>query len=251
MKDSDDVVDVENQALDTEVSPPSSGKKKKKKKRSKSRDSKKGRKHVKAPNEDEDDLVDYDSDDARSRKSRDPAGNRPEDMEQEANEYDHVDDDDDANNNHFDKPLLEDAERKLTDAQRLKVDRRTYNRSLFAMRLGVFADSVSGTILGPNYPFMVIPGAPGAFPNTGPFDFASAQYFIPMCYLLAAALAGVYTGSLSDRLGRRPVMIVCIFMGAVGSVIQYLCRGNFWAFCAANVFTGIFGATLAISIACK
>lgn len=140
----------------------------------------------------------------------------------------------------------------MTASQRLVVDKRVYHWSLLAMRLGVLADSVNNTILRPNYPFMVLPGAhPDSFPSTAPFEFASAQYFLPLTNLLATAIAATFVGSLSDKIGRRPVMLTCVGFGVIGSIAKFLASGSFWGFCAANFFTGLFGATLSVSIACK
>ena len=44
-------------------------------------------------------------------------------------------------------------------------------------------------------------------------------------------------------------MLVCVFMGGVGSILKYLVRRSFWGFCAASFFTGLFGATVAVSMA--
>lgn len=70
-----------------------------------------------------------------------------------------------------------------------------------------------------------------------------------MTSLLGSALAATFMGSLSDRLGRRPVLLICVAMGAVGSLAKFLARGSFWSFCAANFGTGLFGATLTICMA--
>jgi MFS family permease len=88
-----------------------------------------------------------------------------------------------------------------------------------------------------------------SFESTGPFDFGAAQYFVPMTSLLGSAIAATFVGGLSDKIGRRPVMLVCVGMGVLGSIAKYFVRRSFWGFCAANFITGLFGATLAISLA--
>lgn len=88
-----------------------------------------------------------------------------------------------------------------------------------------------------------------SFPSTAPFEFSSAQYFLPMTAMVGTGIAATFVGSLSDRIGRRPVMLVCVAFGVLGSIAKYLARGSFWGFCAANFVTGLFGATLAVSMA--
>ena len=136
--------------------------------------------------------------------------------------------------------------------QLLITSKHAYANSLWACRLCVLADSITNTILRPNYPFMVLPRSdqnPSGFPHTGPFDFAAAQYFIPMTSLLGTAIAAIFIGSLSDKIGRRKIMLALVVMGAVGSIVKYFCRNSFWAYCAANFATGLFGATTAVGMA--
>jgi hypothetical protein len=54
-------------------------------------------------------------------------------------------------------PFVKDSE--LKPYQRLLTSKSAYNRSLWALRLCVLADSTNSTILKPNYPFIVTPGA--------------------------------------------------------------------------------------------
>jgi MFS family permease len=70
-----------------------------------------------------------------------------------------------------------------------------------------------------------------------------------MTSLVGSAIAATFIGGVSDKIGRRPVMLVCVGMGVIGSIAKYFARGSFWGFCAANFITGLFGATLAISMA--
>ena len=70
-----------------------------------------------------------------------------------------------------------------------------------------------------------------------------------MTTLVGTAIAATFAGSMSDKLGRRPLMLVCVAFGVIGSIAKYGARGSFWAFCAVNFVTGLFGATLAISMA--
>jgi hypothetical protein len=57
-------------------------------------------------------------------------------------------------------PLMMGEEKsELKPYQKLVTSKSVYNMSLWAMRFAVLADSINSTILRPNYPFMVLPGA--------------------------------------------------------------------------------------------
>jgi MFS family permease len=70
-----------------------------------------------------------------------------------------------------------------------------------------------------------------------------------MTTLVGTAIAATFIGGLSDKLGRRPLMLICVGFGVIGSIAKYFARGSFWAFCAVNFITGLFGATLALALA--
>ncbi|CAB9510814.1 major facilitator superfamily protein [Seminavis robusta] len=137
-----------------------------------------------------------------------------------------------------------------TRGHELIINEQALNRSLMVLRFGVFADAINATILQPNYPFMVIKDAhPDSFDSTAPFDFSAAQYFLPMSSLLGTALASTVIGYLSDKQGRKPWILACMFMGVAGSIAKYLLRKSYWGFCAANFVNGLFGASLSVAMA--
>lgn len=134
--------------------------------------------------------------------------------------------------------------------QQLASDPQVLKWSLYAVRFGMFATALSGTILDPNYPVMVTPGGdPDSFPSTKPFAFNSATYFIPLCANLGRALAGLTLAKWSDRAGRKIFLVLMPFGGAVGALAKWFCRRSFWAFCAANFITGFVSANEAVSLA--
>ncbi|KAL3909912.1 MAG: hypothetical protein SGILL_007899 [Bacillariaceae sp.] len=138
----------------------------------------------------------------------------------------------------------------LRGSQRLAVDKNAVSWALFSLRIGVIADSVSSAILTPNYPFLVIPGQfEDSFPSVEPFGFSAATYFLPMTAMLGAAASGTFVGSLSDRIGRRKCILVCVGGSVIGCLLKYVARKSFWAFCALNFVNGLFGATLPVALA--
>lgn len=133
---------------------------------------------------------------------------------------------------------------------RVAVEQNALNYSLWAVRFGVLADAANMTILEPNYPFMTQPGVhKDSFPDTDPFGFSAATYFIPMTAMLGGAFTCAFAGSLSDRIGRKSVLLVCVGMSVITTLIKYAMRDKFWTFCAANFANGLFGGTLPVGLA--
>lgn len=122
--------------------------------------------------------------------------------------------------------------------------------AVWALRFAVFADAVNSQILGPNYALMVLDeGHVDSFPTTAPFDFGGAYYFIPMCADIGTVISSLGFGYLSDKIGRKKCILACMYLGAIGSILKFFAQHNFWLFCAANFFTGLFGGTLAVGMA--
>jgi MFS family permease len=139
---------------------------------------------------------------------------------------------------------------QLFNYQRLITDESCLTWSMSALRFAVFSDCVNGMILQPNYAIMVDQNAhEESFPSTAPFDFASATYFIPMTSLLGVAIISTATGAISDRIGRKPVMLFCLGGSMLGSIAKWLCRESFWAFCIANFFNGLVSGSLPVALA--
>jgi len=130
----------------------------------------------------------------------------------------------------------------------LVLNEKTLSHALMALRFAVFSDAVNTTILQPNFPFLVLPGNhPDSFESTAPLGFSGATYFLPMTAFLGTAIASSFVGWLSDKQGRKPWILICLGVGAIGSIIKYLVRKSFWWFCLVNFLNGLFGATCPIA----
>lgn len=91
----------------------------------------------------------------------------------------------------------------------------------------------------PNFPFIAREGAfDDSFESTAPFGFSAATYFLPMTALLASAITSSLIGNLSDKIGRRPCMLICVGMSVLGTIAKWVARKSFWGFCAANFANG-------------
>ncbi|KAL3919598.1 MAG: hypothetical protein SGILL_003676 [Bacillariaceae sp.] len=66
---------------------------------------------------------------------------------------------------------------------------------------------------------------------------------------IGLVISSLFFGYLSDKVGRKPCVLACQFGGALGSILKYLARGNYWTFCGANFFTGLFAGSLAVGMA--
>ena len=62
---------------------------------------------------------------------------------------------------------------------------------------------------------------PDSFDSTEPFGFNSVIYFLPMCTLIGVAISSVFIGQLSDRYGRKSLLLILGWISAVGSIVKY------------------------------
>jgi MFS family permease len=124
------------------------------------------------------------------------------------------------------------------------------SNSILSVRFATMCAAINTKMLNPNYPIMVTPGAhPDSFPDTEPFDFNSATYFLPMCSLLGVAIASIFLGQISDKVGRKRVILVLSLISAVGSVVKYFTSATFWGFCITQFIFGFFLGNLPVAMA--
>ena len=133
----------------------------------------------------------------------------------------------------------------LRSLRPLGTDKKTLDRSLWAVRIGLLADAMSTMILWPNYAFMASPGATdSSFESTNPFEFNGATYFLSLAPLFSTAIMSCLMGNISDRFGRRPSMLLCVGVSVFLTVGKYIVRDSFWGFSAASCVNGILAGTL-------
>lgn len=127
-------------------------------------------------------------------------------------------------------------------------DARKY--SIWAVRFGVLASAINTKMLNPNFPIMAVEGFhPDSFPDTYPFSFNSATYFLPMASLLGVAISSTFLGGISDKYGRKNVFFILGFVSGIGSIVKYFTRHTFWSFCISSFIFGFFLGNLPISMA--
>lgn len=139
---------------------------------------------------------------------------------------------------------------KIARYQELYISPKVYKRSVNALRFAVFVDAIAGTIEQPNYPIMVMPGAhPDSFPDTGGLGFSGATYMVPMSALLGVAIASVVIGRISDKVGRKPCILFCLYGTVIGCILKYLFRFSFWPYCGFNFLNGLVSASVPVALA--
>jgi len=150
------------------------------------------------------------------------------------------------------KAGLAKVSQRLTPHRRLASDPKVRKLSIRAVSFAVFIDCICSAVLRPNYPAMV-----GMFPNPEQFPADTkhgikanlAMYLIPGCTALGSFIAGMVLAPLSDKIGRKPCMNLCLFVGAACSILKYLARKSFLQFCGACFLNGLFGASSTVAIA--
>mmetsp|Transcript_50181 Transcript_50181/g.76356 ORF Transcript_50181/g.76356 Transcript_50181/m.76356 type:complete len:724 (+) Transcript_50181:93-2264(+) len=142
------------------------------------------------------------------------------------------------------------AAARLPAKYQLATEHDALKRSMSSVRFTVMCSAINTKMLNPNYPIMVTPDAhPDSFPDTEPFNYNSATYFLPMCSLLGVAIASIFLGTISDKMGRKKVLLVLAWISAVGSVVKYFTSNTFWGFCATQFVFGFFLGNLPVGMA--
>jgi MFS family permease len=131
---------------------------------------------------------------------------------------------------------------ELKPSHALMSDEKILERSLMALNLACFADACVGTILGPNYPILMSGKSvhEDAFPDPG-IDLTTGMYILQGAPAVSAAIMGLVFAPLSDRIGRKPVVMICLYASVALSVLKYLMRSSFWGFVGASFLNGVFG----------
>ncbi len=112
---------------------------------------------------------------------------------------------------------------RMSASHKLLTDETTLKHSLYALRLAVFFDAMCQMLLAPNFPQMVLPGAHKDSWKSIPMEYAAALNFIGMASDVATAIASIAFGPLSDKIGRKPCLMLCLYVGACGNLLKLFC----------------------------
>jgi DHA1 family tetracycline resistance protein-like MFS transporter len=103
--------------------------------------------------------------------------------------------------------------------------------------MSVFLCGIGFTIIAPVIPFLVQPFI------RNPGDQAIAVTLLTSVYAVCVFFAAPGLGALSDRYGRRPVLLVCLFGSAIGYLVFGI-GGALWVLFAGRIIDGITGGTI-------
>lgn len=123
--------------------------------------------------------------------------------------------------------------------------------AIMTCRLCSFAHFfVSTNHLITNYSIMVNNDAHiDSFPSTDPFESAAATNFIPMMQLIGISITTTVSGFISDKVGRKPIILISMSGSTVAGVVQWFCRKSFWPFCLASLFAGLTAGSFPVTLA--
>ena len=63
------------------------------------------------------------------------------------------------------------------------------------------------------------------------------------------AIASMFTGTLSDKIGRKPVLLGCIGGSIIATAFKWFARSTFWGFCGANLVNGLLSGGFPVAMA--
>lgn len=103
--------------------------------------------------------------------------------------------------------------------------------------MSVFLCGIGFTIIAPVVPFLVQPYI------SNPGDQAIVVTLLTSVYAVCVFFAAPGLGALSDRYGRRPVLLVCLLGSAIGYLVFGI-GGALWVLFAGRIIDGITGGTI-------
>jgi DHA1 family tetracycline resistance protein-like MFS transporter len=103
--------------------------------------------------------------------------------------------------------------------------------------MSVFLCGIGFTIIMPVVPFLVKPYI------NNPGEQAIAVTLLTSIYAFCVFFAAPGLGALSDRYGRRPVLLVCLVGSAVGYLVFGI-GGSLWILFAGRIIDGVTGGTI-------
>eukprot|EP00931_Biecheleriopsis_adriatica_P005665 TRINITY_DN107159_c0_g1_i1.p1 TRINITY_DN107159_c0_g1~~TRINITY_DN107159_c0_g1_i1.p1 ORF type:complete len:680 (-),score=121.35 TRINITY_DN107159_c0_g1_i1:12-2051(-) len=157
------------------------------------------------------------------------------------------------------KPLKPEATALKRDSIEIAIDPAKRSRATWIIIIASFVDVACSIILQPNHPMMCsnaplatkLDGVPSnythpqAFPGEGMPEYSWAVTIILVSNQLAQGVSNLIFGILSDKIGRKPCMVINLAMGALSMLCFWLAGNvikNYWSYVAFMAFNGFGGA---------
>lgn len=112
-----------------------------------------------------------------------------------------------------------------------------FNHTLLFGLISVFLCGIGFSIIAPVVPFLVQPYI------SNPEDQAVAVTLLTSAYAACVFLAAPALGALSDRFGRRPLLLVCL-LGSAAGYTAFGIGGALWVLFAGRILEGITGGSI-------
>ncbi|UJF35700.1 MFS transporter [Paenibacillus hexagrammi] len=103
--------------------------------------------------------------------------------------------------------------------------------------MSVFLCGIGFSILGPVVPFLVQPYL------SNPGDQAIVVTLLASVYAVCVFFAAPVLGALSDKYGRRPLLLICLLGSAIGYFVMGI-GGALWVLFAGRIIEGITGGSI-------
>lgn len=118
-----------------------------------------------------------------------------------------------------------------------KTEQTVDKKALVFGLMSVFLCGIGFTIISPVVPFLVQPY------TSNPGEQAIIVTLLTSVYAVCVFFASPGLGALSDRYGRRPILLVCLLGSAIGYFVFGI-GGALWVLFAGRIIDGITGGTI-------
>eukprot|EP00588_Corethron_pennatum_P011427 CAMPEP_0194268774 /NCGR_PEP_ID=MMETSP0169-20130528/3045_1 /TAXON_ID=218684 /ORGANISM="Corethron pennatum, Strain L29A3" /LENGTH=612 /DNA_ID=CAMNT_0039010149 /DNA_START=151 /DNA_END=1989 /DNA_ORIENTATION=- len=140
------------------------------------------------------------------------------------------------------------VETELKPTQTTKRDEKVLQRSILVLYLAVFINYANRLALSPVIPILTEPGLhKDSFESIGPFVPFTAFCFIGGLSNLGSFFANIIGGTVSDKVGRKPVIMAALCGSIISQIAIYFMRNSFWGFSVSTFFLGLFTNTATLA----
>ncbi|OKP98508.1 MFS transporter [Paenibacillus sp. P46E] len=126
---------------------------------------------------------------------------------------------------------------KFSSHNEQKTEQTVDKHALIFGLISVFLCGIGFSIIAPVVPFLVQPY------TSNPGEQAIVVTLLTSVYALCVFFAAPVLGALSDKYGRRPLLLICLFGSAVGYLVFGI-GGALWVLFAGRIIEGVTGGSI-------